>query len=536
MRKYLSATFAVLLGLMTVSCNEKEEALVWEVTPLELSIDPEGGNKTFTVRSNKDWTLVADKWITASTTGEKGSDVSVTVNLIAGKNSSAETRTGYVIIQADGQKETLTVTQEPFVAPAGIYNSSDMVDFAAALKEEEPDLSKWTSEDGVIRLYDDIDATSLSCFPMESLPKDVVLDGQDHTINLTISLSPDAKIGMFKEIFGTVRNLSLAGSLKVEGEFTKESHIGALAGEAKGATIENCRNHVSVTVNQTGGSAVCIIPAGLIGKATQGLVMTGCTNNAEIKFESLNAYHMAGGLVGAYGNDEFKIKMTGCRNNGNLSLASGDAANWNYAGGVISNIQTNTATLGDEGYGFEMSDCESAGNIEIKGVAKVRAGGVCGRINACSHIERCVFSGTISLNAAALERNVGGITSYHEKTVQALVENCTFSGRIESAEGQTKACYVGGITPSGMAATSVFDNCRTTKDSYVSASKIGNIGMIIAQASNACTIRNCKVAGTINKEGETIVISADNYDDWMCKGFNTTASKATVQNCGYNAE
>lgn len=217
MKKYLSAACAVLLGLMSVSCNEKEEALVMEVTPLELSIDPEGGNKTFTVKSNKDWTLVADKWITASTSGEKGSDVTVTVNLIAGKNSSTETRIGYVIIQAGGQKETLTVSQDPFVAPAGIYNASDMVDFAAALKEDEPDLSKWTSEDGVIRLYDDIDATSLSCFPMESLPKDVVLDGQDHTINMTLSLSPDAKIGMFKEIFGTVRNLSLAGSAQGRG-------------------------------------------------------------------------------------------------------------------------------------------------------------------------------------------------------------------------------------------------------------------------------------------------------------------------------
>ena len=90
MRKYLSAACAVLLGLLSVSCNEKEEALVMEITPLELSIDPEGGNKTFTVKSNKDWTLVADKWITASTTGEKGSDVTVTVNPIAGKNSSTE--------------------------------------------------------------------------------------------------------------------------------------------------------------------------------------------------------------------------------------------------------------------------------------------------------------------------------------------------------------------------------------------------------------------------------------------------------------
>lgn len=536
MKRYLFAAAALALGLLSTGCSEKEEALVMEVTPLELSIDPEGGNKTFTVKSNKDWALVADKWITPSTSGEKGSDVTVTVNLIAGKNSSSETRTGYVIITSGGQKETLTITQEPFVAPAGIYNSSDLVDFATALKEDEPDLSKWTSEDGQIKLYDDIDATSLSCFPIESLPKDVILDGQNHTINLALSLDPAPKVGMFKEIYGTVRNLSLAGSLKVEGSFSKESHIGALAGEAKGATIENCKNYVAVSVKQTAGDAVCIIPAGFIGKATQGLVMTDCVNNAEIKFESVNAYHMAGGLVGAYGKDEFKIKMTGCRNAGGLSLASGDASNWNYAGGIISNIQGNITTLGDEGYGFEMTNCESSGGIDVKGVAKLRAGGVCGRINICSHIDKCLFSGTISLNAAALERNIGGITSFQEKTVQALVENCTFSGRIESAEGQSKACYIGGITSSGTAATTVFDNCKTTKDAYVSVTKLGNISMIIGQASSACSVKNCKVAGTISKEGEAIVISADNYADWMCKGFNESSTKANVSNCGFNAE
>ena len=137
------------------------------------------------------------------------------------------------------------------------------------------------------------------------------------------------------------------------------------------------------------------------------------------------------------------------------------------------------------------------------------------------------------MNAAALERNVGGITSFQEKTVQALVENCTFAGRIEAEEGSTKACFVGGITSSGTAQTTVFSNCKTTGDSYVSISKAGNVSMILGQASNWCTFKDCKVAGTINKEGTVTVISADNYAPTM---ICANSDKVTIQNCGYNAE
>lgn len=524
-----------LLGIISVSCTDKGPALEMEITPMELSIAPEGGNKTFTVKSNKDWTLIADKWLTPSTTSERGSEVTVTVNLVAGKNASAETRTGYVIISSDGRKERVIVTQEPFIAPAGIYNAADLQDFANALKADDPesiDLSKWTDEDGSIKLYDDIDATALSCFPMETLPAGSVLDGQGHTISLSISATPDAKVGMFKVVSGTVRNLTLAGTLKVEGEFNKESHIGALAGESHGAVIEDVKNSVSVSVKQTSGGAVCIIPAGIIGKATQGLTMNRCVNNGEIKFESTTAYHMAGGLVGAYGKDEFKIKMADCKNLGTLTLTSGDASNWNYAGGIISNIQGNITTEGEEGYGFEITNCEGQGDIDLKGVAKTRAGGVCGRINIYSHIDGCTFSGKISLNRADLERNVGGITSFQEKAVQALVENCTFSGRIEAEEGATKGYFVGGITSSGTAQTTVFNNCRTTKGSYIAIPKAGNIGMILGQASNWCTVQNCKVAGTVNKEGMVTELNADNYTNWICGN----PSNMTIKDCVYNAE
>ena len=116
MRKYLSAAGALLLGILSVSCSEKGPSLEMEIDPMELSIAPEGGNQTFTVKSNKDWTLVADSWITPSTKGERGSEVTVTVNLVAGKNAEATARTGYVIISADGKKEKVVVTQEPFVA------------------------------------------------------------------------------------------------------------------------------------------------------------------------------------------------------------------------------------------------------------------------------------------------------------------------------------------------------------------------------------------------------------------------------------
>ncbi len=529
---FLTLSLAVS-AVICVSCAPDRNAVE---SPLEISVIPEGETQKFTVKSNCSWTAACEPWMTLSSYSEPASEATVTVALTVGKNSDAAPCTGKVIITlSTGTSRTITVTQEPFTAPKGIYNATDIADMAIALAAEEPDLSKW-ADNGKILLYADVDVSSLECFPIQQLPSGVEIDGQGHSLTLAIS-SSEPKVGMFKMLKGSVRNLNLLGTVSVTGELKSETHIGALAADAHGAMLENVNNHVAVTVDVTNAAKVCVIPGGLIGKAANGLTMTGCTNNADHSFTSVEAasgaYHMIGGLVGAYGSDsdEGVCTIKECSNLGNIICKCGDKGNWNYAGGIISNTQSSVQS-GDAA-SYVMEDCTASGDITLDGPAKTRVGGVTGRVNACNRITGCSYSGTISFNAAALERNAGGIGSFQEKTCQGLVKDCVFSGKIVSAQGHEGKYFTGGIISSGCAASTVIDGCLTTGESYISNWKFGNIGMIIAQGGNALVVKNCRIAGTLNRAGEEIVLSASNYSPLYVGGTEAGSKTVVDPSCGF---
>lgn len=539
-QKILMAAAFGLAVLMSASCEQKQsvpESLT--ISPLTVTVSPEGDTQKFTVKSNYDWTAACDSWITLSTYAEAAGDATVTVAMTVGKNSEEQTRTGYVTITlSTGKTEKITVVQEPFVAPKGIYNATDISDIAAALAADEPDLSKW-AEDGKILVYNDVDATALTCFPVLQLPSGIEIDGQEHSVTLAIT-SSETKVGMFRMLKGTVRNLNLLGTVTVTGELSAETHIGALAADANGAVLENVHNYCSVNVaNVTNASKVCVIPGGLVGKASNGFTMKDCSNNSDHSFVSAaaGAYHMMGGLVGAYGgtSDEGICTITGCRNIGNITCSCANTGDWNYVGGIISNVQ-NSVQIDPDKYVYILDNCEASGDITLTGAAKTRVGGVTGRVNASNKISGCSYSGTISLNAAGLERNVGGIGSFQEKTCAGLISDCVFSGKIISEQGHKGKYFTGGILSSGCAASTVIENCKTTKDSYISNYLLGNIGMIISQGGSALTVRSCRIAGTLATAEEEIVLSASNYKAEYVGGTGTSSKTVVDPSCGYNAE
>lgn len=541
-KNLFAAAVSSLSAIMAVSCNPENTSVPeqFTVSPLTMTVSPEGDTQKFTVKSNYKWTASCDSWMTLSTYSETASDATVTVAVTVGKNSEEQTRTGKIVITlSTGTSETISVSQEPFVAPKGIYNATDISDIAAALAADEPDLSKW-AEDGKISVYNDVDATALTCFPILILPADIEIDGQGHSVTLAIS-SSEVKVGMFKMLRGTVRNLNLLGTVTVSGELPAETHIGALAADANGAVLENVHNYCSVNVvNVTNAAKVCVIPGGLVGKASNGFTMKDCSNNSDHSFVSAaaGAYHMIGGLVGAYGgtSDEGVCTITGCRNIGNITCDCANTGDWNYVGGIISNVQ-NSVLIDPDKYVYILDDCEASGDITLTGAAKTRAGGVTGRVNASNKISGCSYSGTISLNAAALERNVGGIGSFQEKTCAGLISDCVFSGKIISERGHTGKYFTGGIISSGCAASTVIENCKTTKDSYISNyNNLGNIGMIISQGGNALTVRNCRIAGTLVTADEEVVLSASNYKSEYVGGTGTSSKTVVDSSCGYNAE
>lgn len=534
MKKKALLIAAISLAVLPVSCNkDKEPEFVEEVTvaPASLTFSSEGETKTFTVKSNVAWRVSGESYMSFSTKGEAASEVSVTVAVTIGKNDSGAKREGTITVSVpSGNNQTVTVSQDEFIAPPGLYNAADLNDFAAALTEETPNLSKWTDPaSGEIIIYNDIDASTLDCFPIEPLPETAIINGNGKTITIALTGATEAYLALFKSVKGTVKDLTLAGTVKVEGACPHNSHYAALAGTAIGSTLENVRNLVSITVKSTNPETSAVHIGGLVGKASVGLTMTGCTNEAEISFTSTGpSYHFAGALIGAYGSaeDEGTVIVKNCSNTGSLTLNSGDVASWNYVAGLIGNIQgvnhgTHTEALA---LPVTLENCANSGNITLTGAAKTRVGGVFGRFNTDALVKGCTFNGKIQLNACSLERNVGGITSFIEKTCILNVENCTFDGTIAMDNDQKKASYIGGITSSGAHASTVFDGCKTTKKSSIACTLLGNIGMVTAQGSNALTVKNSKIAGTIIAESETTIITAENLAPWMYLGKNSAKS------------
>ena len=528
-------TLAIIAAAVSIaSCNKEEKpAFVEEVTvsPTSLTFSGEGDTKTFTVKANVAWKISGESYMTFSTKGEAASDVAVTVAVTIGKNDTGARREGTITVTVpSGNNPTVTIGQDAFIAPPGLYNAADLNDFAAALTEETPDLSKWTDPaSGEIILYEDIDASALDCFPIEPLPETAVLNGNGKTITFALSGATEQYLALFKSVKGTVKNLTLSGTVKVDGACPHNSHYAALAGTAIGSTLENVKSLVSIQIKSSNPETSAIHIGGLVGKASQGLTMTGCSNEGEISFISTGpSYHFAGALVGAYGSadDTGTVSVKNCSNSGAITLESGDVASWNYVAGLIGNIQgaTRGTHSGDAAWPVVLEKCSNAGNITLQGPAKTRAGGVFGRFNTDALVEDCSFSGKIQLNACELERNVGGITSFIEKTCILLVKDCVFDGTIKMDSGQKKASFIGGITSSGAHASTVFDGCKTTKKSYVGCSLLGNIGMVTAQGSNPLTVKNSKIAGTINAGGEETVITAENFAPWMYLGKNTEKS------------
>lgn len=403
----------------------------------------------------------------------------------------------------------------------GIGSQSDFEAFSAALITD-PTAERFQNEAGVVVLKTDLNIGSAAQLSQFS----GVLDGGGHTITMNVS-SDNAQLGLFKSLRGTIRNLNISGRIESTAVEETEIHIGAFAARAYGAVLENCCNKAEIVVSSPGSKNHCDVIGGLIGKIWEGCRFVKCSNEGKIIFES-DAYCVTGGLAGGSNADEGKIIFDSCSCSGEMVCNGGNESDWHYLGGFIGKPQS-SLLLGNS-YGLEVLSGTCSSKITIGGKAKVRAGGISAYAKAANHFKDCVFNGTFEIGAAALERNVGGICGFQETSCQALVEQCTLDGSLNCAPGATKAYWIGGIISTGYNAASVVDGCKTTSRSTVANSMLGSIGMIAARPNTAITVKNCRVAGTVEKEGERTVISASNLEDWMFTGFATTANVITSAN------
>lgn len=248
-------------------------------------------------------------------------------------------------------------------------------------------------------------------------------DGQEHTISgLYIDESDGIALGLFGDVSGTVKNLT------VTGEINGSSVVGGIAASCDGA-ITNCHSDVTINAQREAG--------GIVGTLANGGVISLCENTGNIKISNKETY--AGGIAGH--NIEGTIKD--CSNSGKIEngtdgfrnrlggiagfLDNGTIESSTNTGEVISNATDASYTgdttqnyvggiVGYNSYGTVKS-CTNNGRVYN---AVPYAGGVAGYLMRGSLLD-CSYDETLNSGLEIVGYNEEGtITSGEEPTPDTI--------------------------------------------------------------------------------------------------------------------
>ena len=109
----------LLIGLLTaaaaIACHEPDPVVIPEMdlNQTMATVSAEGGNVSFEVTSNVDWTAsYSEDWVSVSPSAGKSSSSPVKVSVSVDPNESAASRNATVTISADKISKTFKVSQE----------------------------------------------------------------------------------------------------------------------------------------------------------------------------------------------------------------------------------------------------------------------------------------------------------------------------------------------------------------------------------------------------------------------------------------
>lgn len=199
-----------------------------------------------------------------------------------------------------------------------------------------------------------------------------VFDGKGHAIhglNLqTTGTQSCAGLFYCVDEGGTVKNLTVRGTVNVEYNGSSGCSAGGVAGKTKKAIIENCHNACDIF-----GSGTSFRLGGIVGFATN-TTFENCSNSGNIQVDG-TASVCLGGITGTANNSSGQVIADNV-NEGNIIARS--SYDWVKVGGIIGDI---TTTGGD----VTLSGNENRGDIKSESntsqdVGEVDAGGIIGYI------------------------------------------------------------------------------------------------------------------------------------------------------------
>ena len=106
-----SPSRTVTISVTQGKSSDSEEQLTMSVDKSSLEFEKDGGNQSFVITSNTNWTITCPDWCTLS---KKSGNGNATITVTATKNDKAEQRSGQIVISGDGVNDVkVNVTQKP---------------------------------------------------------------------------------------------------------------------------------------------------------------------------------------------------------------------------------------------------------------------------------------------------------------------------------------------------------------------------------------------------------------------------------------
>ena len=408
--------------------------------------------------------------------------------------------------------------------PYMIYSAEDLVNLSKAIFEDEKSVKGVYFKQG-----NDISLINIKFEPIGTLgyPFEGVYDGGGFTIsNLSINTT-DSYQGLFGFVTGTVKNLTVEGTIKASTRADRKysySYIGGIVGAINnGAIIENCTSYVNVegeiytggivgaslyTDNMKAKGAVNIIKnctnygtvtssignnnytAGIIGYIKNDGSVSNCKN-----FGAITGNYCTGGIVGAC----YSTTIDNCINEGKIvemkQFAGGIAG---YSDDLVTNC-TNSGTitgLNDTGGVIgksigTISNCINTGKV----TGLMRTGGIAGYIEGSNFIN----TGTINI------KKYSAIDIYTEETInlastKASIINCSNSGEVTSTNSDSR---VGGVVGALTSLSNNSNNVGPIMIGCVNSGKIignDNTGGVVGWAYANCTGNNVSYSYQLGNE------------------------------------
>lgn len=426
----------------------------------------------------------------------------------------------------------------------GIKSADDLKEFMTAT-----DYAKWT-DNGVVNVLADIDASSIESLQIANIPEGVVIDGNNHNIYNIKTVSQENNTGLILENNGTIRNLRFG----TKDGFTYDGVSAISAADGKGGgytalvavnngTLENIITYVTVnfvatsyTTPDHGGIAALIgcakgekgyvkdcinraqinasgnIPkesglAGLIGcMPTDGVQVVNCANEANLTFNLpvAKVLHM-GGLGGRIAA---AVTFEKCRNAGNLTYDQIEKpSTWTTLGGIC----------GVAYLGATFNECVNTGNLRSNINQVVRMGGILGTLNQGGTLSGCVNEGTLTIQQPtnANWQTAGGIVGLQEKSktndMDNVITGCsnkgTISVEVDNATTHANEVSAGGIVGIACLQLRLVNNTNEGSVTIVNKAAGGvHAGGIMGSWVKATTL---EMNGNVNK-GAVSATTSDN--------------------------